>query len=331
MSKPLAAVLLSTAALTAAHADTTVFSTSVQLQAMLNYHDYSTTETWNSADAPYTGPTTAELLAETVVANTDVAINFNRQWGKAFAAPGILRADAYASIFAGDGVTSAHAAAKAGTTGSFIIDSPGRTGQAGWATISVTFSGGRLYSLITEPTPTAPAVGSSWLILDVSVGNSPAAHTAVTTDFGSLRSSMEQCLWSRGEATCNQADLPTKTGLLFSTEMRIPIVFGVATPISESLTAIVQGKTQSLYEQGYFSAEADGFHSAYWGGISAVTFDDQRVDYTVTSSGGMDWSRSYVAAAVPEPSSALLLAGGLAAILARRRRRRVAVPPSTTG
>jgi hypothetical protein len=183
MSKPLTAVLLSTAALSAAHADTTVFSTSVQLQAMLNYHDYSTTETWNSADAPYTGPTTAELLAETVVANTDVAINFNRQWGKAFAAPGILRADAYASIFAGDGVTSAHAAAKAGTTGSFIIDSPGRTGQAGWATISVTFSGGRLYSLITEPTPTAPAVGSSWLILDVSVGNSPAAHTAVTTDF----------------------------------------------------------------------------------------------------------------------------------------------------
>lgn len=63
--------------------------------------------------------------------------------------------------------------------------------------------------------------------------------------------------------------------------------------------------------------------SFYWGGINYLEVAGQRVDFSVTSRSGLDYSRSFApfVTAIPEPSTYALMLGGLAMVgsLCRRR------------
>jgi hypothetical protein len=69
-------------------------------------------------------------------------------------------------------------------------------------------------------------------------------------------------------------------------------------------------------------ATVNAGNSAYWGGVSRVVLDDGTTfDYSLTSSSGFDWGKSYIpniSAPVPEPAPILMGLIGMAALVARR-------------
>jgi hypothetical protein len=89
------------------------------------------------------------------------------------------------------------------------------------------------------------------------------------------------------------------------------------------MNSSISGSTGTNQNGQTSSYVGDSYHSAYWGGILAATFDGQAVtDYTLSSQSGTDYSHSFVPAGdVPEPGALALFAAGLAGLLRVRRKK----------
>lgn len=98
-----------------------------------------------------------------------------------------------------------------------------------------------------------------------------------------------------------------------------------------SFSATLQSEGNYFGTRG--TAEVDGYHSLYWGGISQVLDQNgHAITFSISSNSGIDYSRSL--APVPEPETwAMLLAGlslvGLARLKPRSQSRFPRTPDVT--
>lgn len=111
----------------------------------------------------------------------------------------------------------------------------------------------------------------------------------------------------------------------------IPFTFGQEFGIDMSFSATLQSEGNYFGTRG--TAEVDGYHSLYWGGISQVLDQNgHALTFSISSNSGIDYSRSL--APVPEPETwAMLLAGlslvGLARLKPRSQSRFPRTPDVT--
>lgn len=195
----------------------------------------------------------------------------------------------------------------------------GLAGQRATMTYTVHLSGVLLNASTLTPQVAVPAgsIANSALYLSVNIGGlhrfeEDDLHRHFTNGFpGDL------LVVSQREASVNGAPVPTIFG---SYTLEAPFTFGQGFEILIDLDAVagaVGGPMSSA------ASIADSSHTFAWGGIEHITFEGQVIDgFTMVSSLGIDWTRSY-AAPVPQPVTAGLLACGLAAmgLLGRRRLR----------
>ena len=223
---------------------------------------------------------------------------------------GVLKA--YASSNSSAGYASSQAQEVASFADSVVFNSDGLNGQAGFATLPVTYnwalsrsgsSGNALGGINIRLAGATAYVGESHLI---------RCPTPTSCSTG------ETFLWSYiipGSGSFS-GDTPASVAPITS-----PIVFGQSYSLQVSLTAYansgsVPGSTGS--------AESDAAHSYYWGGISAITdANGHAVSAVVTSASGTNYLNAFTPA-VPEPATAILLTAGLGmmAMLGRRASRR---------
>ena len=99
-------------------------------------------------------------------------------------------------------------------------------------------------------------------------------------------------------------------------------VFGEPFPVRGEITVSARAGAGGFYP---FVGEgtADFSHTAFWGGVGALTLEDGSVvtDFTVLDSNGLSWTGAM--ASVPEAGSLSMILGaaGAMAIASRRRRR----------
>lgn len=188
------------------------------------------------------------------------------------------------------------------------IANPVLTGQIGYALINVDYS----WSLLANAEPRGAG------------GHAQAAITLQFAGLGAAVSESHSSVLGQNSQTYSGLQIgPSTTVQLDIARERfavwIPFYFGFDQPLSMELSAVASAGSNSV---GGGHGSFDASHSAYWGGLSAVTdAGGNAVEFTLESASGTDYSKSFSPiTAVPEPTTYALTLVGCGLILFTRRR-----------
>ena len=226
---------------------------------------------------------------------------------------GVLKA--FASSNSGEKGDSSESQLIASFADSIVFSSAGLDGQAGFATIPVTYdwdlnSSGGYGNAIGS---LRIGIGTAYAYVGESYLTRCSSPTACTSQ------DLFQRVYGSPESGTSYGYTPESV-----VPMTIPIVFGRAYSLQVSLTA--DTGSSALINLGG-QAESDASHSYYWGGISAITdANGDAVSALVTSASGTNYLQAFTPA-VPEPANAALLLAGLGVLAALRRRSRTFTRP----
>ncbi|MGD9601719.1 MAG: PEP-CTERM sorting domain-containing protein [Gammaproteobacteria bacterium] len=167
------------------------------------------------------------------------------------------------------------------------------------------------------------------VLLDPNLGSSKTRSLAFREDFNGSGSLGGSGLETIGFSSF--AFIPFTNTPVFTLDFQ----FGQPIKVKADLKITIAGNDFNIEVPGTapiadFLVQLDAGHSAYWGGIQAVTdADGNPVPFTVTSVSGHDWLQSSIPQPVPLPASAGLLLFGAGAVGAFQRRTRARRRPFT--
>jgi hypothetical protein len=140
------------------------------------------------------------------------------------------------------------------------------------------------------------------------------SRTEIYTIDTSLGTHSETHYW---QSLNNNVDV----GFYDPVEATIDFIFGQSFFIDAQLNASASsGSAQADGSTNLARINAD--NSAYWGGISSVTYNGVAVDYSLSSLSGTDWRQSMAPnspASVPEPNGVALVGLGILALMWTRK------------
>ncbi len=231
-------------------------------------------------------------------------LNQSEASGTAFADYGVLKVLATGSTSGPDAFAETLSMAEFSST--FTIDVGGLTGQHGTLLLTI------------DTTSTHDFTGLA--------GGTLSTSLKVVAGGGSDGTWRQQATFSSDGSVHSTSFYPGIGFVPYSPTLlaNIDFVYGESISFIATLLASVRGESGPDGAPASFGVDAS--HSAYWGGfMSVLDSNGAPVDaYAVSSSSGIDWSRSFVpqtTSPIPEPETWALLLSGLLALksLARRR------------
>jgi hypothetical protein len=200
---------------------------------------------------------------------------------------------------------------------SLRIDSAGRNGQSGIATIRLYWNAGVLGYSVSGSDTMPSSVARYDAQFKVSIAN-VQAREELKLDYGSLAPVVSHCMGVNSVESC------TSDYLRWTFDMQVPFIFGRSLPVFMDLSTMINGSSfisgqQHEYLNEYHMA-VDASHSAYWGGVTSVTVNGLAITDYATDATAL--GQSYIpTSAVPEPLTSVMFVAGLLGILAIQRQR----------